>query len=93
MNAREIENALKVISAAQEEGFKAYAVQISENGFCTKHYVAFPRKVDDNGSEYEFIYAMNEIHEEFENLCIGKCIYFQPCRDDKTSKGIITRIL
>ena len=93
MNAREIENALKVISAAQEEGFKAYAVQISENGICTNRYVAFPRKVDDNGSEYEFIYAMNEEMSNIEKLSIGKSMYFQPCRDDETSKGIITRIL
>ncbi len=91
MKAKEIEAAIEAIETAHNAGYKGYAVQISENGFCTFHYVVFPRDTTEEGAEYEFIYAMQERMIEIDKLCIGKSMYFQPCRDDKNSKGIITR--
>lgn len=88
-----VEKALKTIEEASKAGYKGYAVQISENGFCTFNYVVFPREEKEEGADYEFVYAMNEDMEKIDKLSIGKSMYFQPCRDDKNSKGIITRIL
>lgn len=88
-----VEKALKTIEEARKTGYKGYAVQISENGFCTFNYVVFPREEEKEGADYEFVYAMNEDMENIDKLSIGQSMYFQPCRDDETSKGIITRIL
>ena len=87
-----IENALYMIEQARRDGRKAYKVQTSENGYCSDHIFVFPRLVG-NGDDWEYIYAMNERKDEIEKLKIGESLYFQPIRDDKESKGIITRIL
>lgn len=44
-----------------------------------------------NYSNYEYFYAMHDIVDKILDLKAGESMYFQPNRDDKTSKGIITR--
>lgn len=87
-----IEDALAVIEQARKEGRKAYRLQMSEPSGCGTLLVVFPRVVP-YGDDYEAIYAMQEIKDEIERLKVGENMYFQPSRDEETSKGIITRIL
>lgn len=93
MNTLEVEKALELIDRASEEGYKAYKVQASECGHCWTKIVAFPRPAKLDGSDWEFVYAMTEIGDEWTKLDVGNSMYFQPTRDDANSKGIITRIL
>lgn len=44
-----------------------------------------------NQNEYEYIYALTDILDSVLDLKVDESIYFQPNRDDKTSKGIIRR--
>ena len=93
MNAKEVESALNVLEQAKKESFRAYRVQICECGECWTGVAAFPRTPCESGSDFEFIYSMNEIEKDIKKLKVGSSLYFQPIRDDSTSKGIITRIL
>lgn len=48
------------------------------------------RDVED-GTEYEYIYAIQDIADKILDLKIGESMYFQPNRDNDLTKGIITR--
>jgi hypothetical protein len=49
-----------------------------------------PLMIKDSECE-EVFYALNEELDNLMDLQIGRTMYFQPNRDDKTSKGIIIR--
>lgn len=46
----------------------------------------------NNDNLYEWEYSMKDIADTVLDLKLGESMYFQPNRDDKTSKGIIFRI-
>ena len=90
----ELIQAINEIMQAKNTGTKFFEAVINECGDTCISYFYTPKKIDLNGSEYEYIYSIYENYlEAVNNLQIGQSIYFQPTRDDKTSKGIITRIL
>lgn len=93
MDRQTVEKALSTLRNAEKEGFKGYIVQISEQGSCSQQYIAFNQPIHNYLGDYEFVNAMAEIENEIDKLFVGDCMYFQPNRDDKTSKGIITRVL
>lgn len=73
---------------------REYKIQISEAGGTHTEVIKGDRLLveDNTGSECEFIYALQEEIGMVEALSVGEAEYFQPNRDDKTSKGIILRI-
>lgn len=86
-------DAIKTVSQARENGTKFFEAVINECGNTCISYFYTPFNPDLNGSEYEYIYSIYENYLEAVNILeIGQSMYFQPTRDDKTSKGIITRI-
>lgn len=46
----------------------------------------------NNDNLFEWEYALKDIADTVLDLKLGESMYFQPNRDDKTSKGIIFRI-
>ena len=73
-----------------------YALQLSENGVT----VCRTYKMDDiltqisdkNANLCEYMYALSQVLDSVLDLKENESMYFQPNRDDKNSKGIITRI-
>lgn len=88
-----LEEAIRTVIKAQDEGYKGFEVLISECGSSSRLVIVYPRDDFEEGSDYEFVYALDERRDEVLSLKKGQAMYFQPNRDDETSKGIITRIL
>lgn len=47
---------------------------------------------DGQGTEYEYIYALQEEGDKLLDLKVGEAMYFQPNRDNDLAKGIIYRV-
>ena len=90
----ELLQAFQKVMEARNANTRSFEAVICENGNTSIMYFYTPNQINLNGSEFEYIYAIYEKYLEAVNiLAIGQSMYFQPTRDDKTSKGIITRIL
>lgn len=70
---------------------RKYGVLISENGESVKERITINRLMNPTENDYEWVYAALDIIDEILDLKNGECLYFQPNRDNKLSKGIITR--
>jgi len=89
----ELLQAFRQVMEARNANKRFFEAVICENGYTSIEYFYTPCQIDLNGSEYEYIYSIYENYLEAVNsLPIGQSMYFQPTRDDNTSKGIITRI-
>lgn len=49
-------------------------------------------KKSENENDFEFNYALQDSIDEILDMKINETIYFQYNRDDKNSKGLLTRI-
>ena len=66
-------------------------VQMSNcDGVCTRT-MNYPRK-KKMVTDYEFVYAIDEIQKKVLKLKVGQRMYFKSLRDEPNSLGIITRI-
>jgi hypothetical protein len=73
---------------------RQYMVQVSENSYTDQFHISLHQiekalKTNDPGELY---FAMNEEVDKILDLKVNESMYFRPNRDDKNSKGIITRI-
>lgn len=75
---------------------REYEIQLSSSGTtCKKSHTIqnlLAHWSSSNFADYEYIYAMAEMIDTILDLKKGENLYFQSDRDDKGSKGIITRI-
>lgn len=73
---------------------RQYEIQMIEGGgeFSQRKINLF-RLLNLKKNEWEYIYALHEILDKVLDLKDGQSMYFQPCRDNDDSKGIILRIL
>ena len=55
-------------------------------------YICRLTEIMDVNSDSESFYSMQEIIDDIMDLKAGDSMYFQPCRDDNNSKGIIIRV-
>lgn len=69
---------------------RKYKVVISDNVGISTEGVTL-KSLLESDEEMEYIYAMREELDRILDLKIGESIYFQPNRDDKSTKGIIRR--
>lgn len=66
-------------------------VQMSNcDGVCTRT-INYPRKKKIE-TDYEFVYAIDEVQKKVMKLKVGDRMYFKSLRDEPNSLGIITRI-
>lgn len=93
MKTKDIKSALQVIKQVKENGLHCFEIVGVECGQTFNAFEVLPRKIDGNGDEYEYTYALMEHEKEVMELRVGQSMYFQPCRDDKTSRAIIVRIV
>jgi hypothetical protein len=95
METKKIKDALRVIKEAKDKKLHCFEIVGVEDGVSYTAFEVLPRKIDFNGNigEYEYTYAIQEIEKDVMALRVGESMYFQPCRDDKTSKAIILRIV
>ena len=49
--------------------------------------------LNQNREDYEFVYALADRIDDVLDLKPGESMYFQPNRDDCSSKGIIKRVI
>lgn len=70
---------------------RKYRVLISESGESSIERVTINRLLNPRENDYEYIYALYDVIDEILDLKNGESLYFQPIRDNKDSKGIITR--
>ncbi len=69
---------------------REYELSIAECGQTTVSRCRIDAVLEDDGFEYQ--YAMQYIIDDVLDLKLNESMYFQPNRDDKSSKGIILRI-
>ena len=90
----ELLQAFQKVMEARNANKRFFEAVVCENGNTTISYFYASNHKDFIKGDFEYICAINEKYLEAVNiLAIGQSMYFQPTRDDKTSKGIITRIL
>ena len=70
---------------------RTYSVIEVQNGVIAKNTFTFEQIVLDEKSGYEIVYAMQEVFDAILDLQVNDSMYFQPNRDNKSSKGIIVR--
>ena len=74
------------------ESKREYSVETSVNGTIENFKIKLTEIIYED-SDSETIYSMKERIDEIMDLRINKSMFFQPNRDNKESKGIITRII
>ena len=92
MNTNIIIQALKNIKEAQKNGLHCFEIIGAEAGETFSLFDVFPREIEHNGGEYEYVYALMEHEKELLSLQVGQSMYFQPVRDDNTTKAIVIRV-
>lgn len=71
---------------------RRYSLQISEEGETINKEISLVSLLVHNASDYEYIYSLSDEIDKVLDLKIKESMNFQPNRDNKHSKGIITRI-
>lgn len=91
MKTKEISNVLQVLKKVKENGLHCFEIVGVEDGQTFNAFETLPREIGCD--EYEYTYALMEHEKDVMALGVGQSMYFQPCRDDKTSRAIVVRIM
>lgn len=71
---------------------RRYKIATSEGGVLLMHATSIGEIVFPLDNDAEVMYALNDQLDKVLDLKVGDTMYFQPIRDNKNTKGIITRI-
>lgn len=71
---------------------RKYNVFVSEGGETKEINIEVNGILSPAEDAYEFMYALNDQLDKVLDLRKGDAMYFRPIRDNKATKGIITRI-
>jgi hypothetical protein len=72
-----------------------YEIIVTQDGITENHVYWFEKlflNKNEEGCDWEFVYALHEVAEKVIKLDVNESMYFQPNRDNNKSKGIIVRI-
>jgi len=58
----------------------------------TVHQLLQGADAEEDGNDFEYRFAAQEISDDILDLKVNESMYYQPNRDDKDSKAIILRI-
>jgi hypothetical protein len=70
---------------------RKYTIMVAENGDTATIKAALGNLINPHENDNECVYALNDMMDEVLDLKKGESMYFQPNRDNKLAKGIITR--
>ena len=71
---------------------REFVVQTSLGNTVTEMLQPSASDIHDNKDDVEVYYALQDIFDKVLDLAKCESMYFQPNRDNKDSKGIITRV-